>query len=169
MNRMNRMTIPALLVTVVLVLAAFIAIGTLPNNAQADGYTSKNWQEHQLVNPTPITTTVTAATTTPVTGLRYGEVEVHASMSNGDPVPTASTLDYTVQFSNDGQNWADAAGVDLVSGTPVPYVLEGSLTGGAPNGYQRVPMSGKYVRVEWDSTGNITPSISLLLKNTGGQ
>jgi len=30
-------------------------------------------------------------------------------------------------------------------------------------------MAGKYVRVEWSSSGNITPSLSLLLKNTGGQ
>jgi hypothetical protein len=167
---LKNLTVPALLAAFALVLAALMVVMQTSNTAAAGGYTTKNWDYEHLVHPTPITTTVTAATTTPVTGLRYGVVEAHASLNNGEAVATTTTLDYTIQFSNDGQNWSDAGGVQVNdSATPIPYTLEDTLTGGEPNGVLQSPMMGRYARIKWSSSGHITPSLSLLLKNTGGK
>jgi hypothetical protein len=170
------MTIPALIVTVVLLLVALVAINSTMTNskAQANGYTAKNWESHTLLYPTPITTTVTAATTTPVTGVRYGEVEVYASINDAgaETLATEAALTYKIQTSNDGSNWSDASSMNIVAGTAVaiPYPTQ-TLNHGKQTNSVRIPMSGQQVRIVWTkaTTHTIYPALDLLFKNTAGQ
>lgn len=145
------------------VMMLLVALGILPQSAAAVGEppagTTQSIQNYTLYAAQVIT----------VNGTIYSDARNFQFWNSADVFVTADVasggvVTVTAQASADGTNFADAdyeyADADSLNTQAYQRVLSADGTD-----YMRLPMAGQYLRVSIATTGTVTPTIIVTMRN----